>query len=154
MASGHWLVKSEPDAYSWEDLVREGRTCWDGVRNAEARANLARMRLGDPVLVYHSVRERRVVGIARVARESYPDPTSDEARWLAVDLTPERPLERPVSLAQIKGEPELAGIALVRQPRLSVVPLDAALFRRILRLGRTRLRGRDGATSRRAAARR
>jgi predicted RNA-binding protein with PUA-like domain len=131
----HWLVKSEPTVYAWADLVRDGRTCWDGVRNFQARNNLAAMKVGDRALYYHSVGDREVVGIAEVAREAYPDPTADEPRWVAVDVTPAAALARPVSLAAIKEEPALAGIALVRQSRLSVVPLDAAAFQKIVAMG-------------------
>jgi predicted RNA-binding protein with PUA-like domain len=141
-ARGHWLVKSEPEQYSWDDLVREGSTCWDGVRNAQARNNLAAMRGGDLCLYYHSNEGREVVGVARVARESYPDPTSDDERWLVVDLEPLKPLRRPVTLAQIKGDPALAKIPLVTQSRLSVMPLERRAFEHILRLGGTSPRGR------------
>lgn len=139
MARAHWLVKSEPSAYSWEDLVREGSTCWDGVRNAQARNNLAAMRRGDLALFYHSVRDKEVVGVARITREAYPDPTADDPRWIAVDLEPLAPLERPVPLAELKSDPALRGSPLVRQSRLSVMPFDRASFERVLRLGRTRL---------------
>jgi predicted RNA-binding protein with PUA-like domain len=135
MTRRYWLVKSEPSAYSWQDLAEEGETCWDGVRNNAARLNLIGMRKGDLVLFYHSVRDKEVVGIARVARESYPDPTSEDPGWVAVDLAPVRRLSAPVSLAAIKAEPRLAGLALVRQSRLSVMPIRRAEFERILRLG-------------------
>jgi predicted RNA-binding protein with PUA-like domain len=137
MARRYWLVKSEPSAYSWGDFVEEAGTCWDGVRNNAARLNLIEMREGDLVLFYHSVSDKAVVGIARVARESYPDPTADAPRWVAVDLVPVRPLCKPVSLARIKAEPRLAELALVRQSRLSVMPIRRAEFERILRLGET-----------------
>jgi len=136
MAHSHWLVKSEPGTYSWGDLVRDGRTRWDGVRNALARRHLESMRRGDLVLFYHSGEGKDVVGIARVARASYPDPTDGDGRWLAVDLEPVRPLAAPVALAAIKTDRRLAGLALIRQPRLSVMPVDAAHFERILELGK------------------
>jgi predicted RNA-binding protein with PUA-like domain len=134
MAQRHWLVKSEPGAYAWERLVREGRAVWDGIRNAQARNSLAEMARGDLVLFYHSGAAREVVGIAQVARAAYPEPGAGDARWLAVDLEPLRPLARPVALARIKAERALAGIALVTHSRLSVMPLDPAAFERILAL--------------------
>jgi predicted RNA-binding protein with PUA-like domain len=132
MAKGHWLVKTEPGTYAWADLVRERRAVWDGVRNPAARKNLAGMRKGDSVLVYHTGDEKAVVGVARVAGEAYPDPK--DARWLAVDLEPVRALAAPVTLARIKAEPSLREIALVRQARLSVMPLPEAAAARILAL--------------------
>lgn len=148
MARQYWLVKSEPGAYSWDDLVREGEDLWDGVRNHQARNNLAAMKRGDLVLFYHSVDAREVVGVARVTRESYPDPTSDDPRWVAVDVAPVAPLVKAVTLAQIKQDPALRDVALVRQSRLSVVPLARPEFDRILKLGETRLpRGRSGTRS-------
>lgn len=138
MAAHTWLVKTEPSAYAWSDLVRDGSTAWDGVRNNAARLHLLAMRVGDRVFIYHSVRERQVVGLARVTREAYPDPTADDPRWVSVDLEAVRPLVRPVTLAQVKAEPSLREIALVRQSRLSVMPLDPPAFRRILRLSGTR----------------
>ncbi len=134
--SRYWLVKTEPATYSWTDLVRERRTVWDGVRNHEARNNLEAMRRGDLVLVYHSGDERAVVGIARVAREAYADPTADDPRWLAVDLEARETLPRPVSLQEIKRDPALSGIALVRSSRLSVQPIDANAYRRIVALSK------------------
>ena len=135
MARRHWLVKSEPGAYSWERLLREGRAVWDGVRNPQARGNLAAMGEGDPVLFYHSGEGKEVVGVAKVARTAYPEPGADP-RWLAVDLVPLRPLARPVTLAEIKADRALAGIPLVRQSRLSVMPLEPAAFERILELAK------------------
>jgi predicted RNA-binding protein with PUA-like domain len=136
MSRNRWLVKTEPSTYSWQDLAREGRTVWDGVRNALARRHLETMRQGDLVLVYHSSVGKEVVGIARVVREAYPDPKSTE--WLAVDLEPVRPLAIPVSLASLKAEPGLARLGLVHQPRLSVMPVEEAHFARILALGATK----------------
>ena len=137
-ARSGWLVKSEPSTYAWDDLVRDGSTCWDGVRNAQARNHLAAMRPGDRVLYYHSGESRQVVGVARVAKQAYPDPTADDPRWLAVDLAPVAPLRQPVPLARIKQDAVLSGIALVRQSRLSVMPIDAGAFARILELGGAR----------------
>jgi predicted RNA-binding protein with PUA-like domain len=135
MAKSYWLVKQEPSTYSFNQLVREKRACWDGVRNFQARNNLAKMRVGDRALFYHSGDAREVVGIAEVAREAYPDPTAKEARWVAVDLVAVRPLKKPVTLEQIKSTPALRTIALVRQSRLSVMPLVAAEFEAIVKLG-------------------
>jgi len=134
VARGHWLVKSEPSTYSWERFVREGSTLWDGVRNAQARNSLAAMGRGDPVLFYHSGDAREVVGVAKVARRAYPEPGAGDPRWLAVDLVPVRALARPVALAEIKADRALAKIPLVRQSRLSVMPLEAAAYARILAL--------------------
>lgn len=139
MARGFWLVKSEPFKYGWADLVRDGWTCWDGVRNHAARHHLAAMRRGDLVLYYHSNEGREVVGVARVRREAYPDPTADDARWLAVDLAPVRAFAQAVPLAAIKADAKLRDIPLVRQSRLSVMPIPKPAFDRILALGRTRL---------------
>jgi predicted RNA-binding protein with PUA-like domain len=131
-----WLVKSEPGTYSWERFAREGGTVWDGVRNAQARNHLAAMGKGDPVLFYHSGSGREVVGVAKVARTAYPEPGAGDPRWVAVDLVPVRALRRPVPLAVIKATRALAGIALVRQSRLSVMPLEPEQFDRILALAK------------------
>ena len=138
MARSFWLLKSEPSKYSWDDFVRDGSTCWDGVRNAQARNNLQAMRAGDLALFYHSQEGKEVVGVARITGEAYPDPTADDPRWVVVDLEPERPLRRPVSLAEIKADPKLRGIPLVKQSRLSVMPIERPAFERILALGKTR----------------
>lgn len=138
VAQQHWLVKQEPSAYAWADLVRDKRTVWSGVRNFQARNHLRAMKCGDPVLFYHSVSEKRVVGVARVIREAYPDPTAKEGDWSCVDLAPAEGLEKPVSLEEIKKEKDLAAIPLLRQSRLSVMPLRASEFERILSLSRKR----------------
>jgi predicted RNA-binding protein with PUA-like domain len=138
-ARSHWLVKSEPGTYSWDDLVRDGKTRWDGVRNAQARNNLQAMRVGDRVLYYHSGDDKEIVGVAVVVKAAYPDPTTDDARWVVVDLAPIAPLKHPVSLADVKADAALARIALVRQGRLSVVPIEPRAFARILALGKTKL---------------
>jgi predicted RNA-binding protein with PUA-like domain len=138
MARQQWLVKTEPSTYSWEDLVRDGGTRWDGVRNPLARNHLAAMQKGDLVLVYHSGAERAVVGIARVTRAAYPDPTADDPRWLAADLAPVQALARPVTLATVKQDASLAGLALVRQSRLSVMPVEAGQLARILAHAKTK----------------
>lgn len=135
MTMQYWLVKSEPEAYSWDDLVRDGRTAWTGVRNYAARLNLKAMRVGDEVMFYHSVESKSVVGLARVSKTAFPDTTADEEGWVAVELVPVKPLAHPVTLAQIKAEASLQQIALVRQSRLSVMPLKAAEFSRIIKLG-------------------
>jgi predicted RNA-binding protein with PUA-like domain len=135
----YWLVKSEPYKYPWSQLVSEGGTRWDGVRNAEARNHLRGMAPGDLALFYHSGEGKEVVGIAEVARSAYPDPTSNDPRWLAVDLKPFKSLAAPVTLTTIKSDEKLADIALVRRSRLSVVPISPQHFARILELGRTRL---------------
>lgn len=132
-----WLVKQEPSAYSWDDFVADGRTSWTGVRNFTARNNLRAMQLGDAVLFYHSVTGKAVVGIAEVTRAAYPDPTAKEGDWSAVDLVPKQPLARPVTLDEIKQQPRLKDIALVRLTRLSVQPLTRAEFDEILRLARS-----------------
>ena len=138
MARAQWLVKTEPKTYSWDDLVRDGSTRWDGVRNALARNHLAAMQQGDLVLVYHSGDDKAVVGIAKVTRTAYPDPTADDPRWVAVDLAALRPLAEPVTLATVKSEAKLKGMMLVRQGRLSVSPVAEAEFERILALAKTK----------------
>ena len=120
----YWLVKSEPGAYSWDDLVSLGRDHWDGVRNYQARNNLKLMKEGDEVLFYHSVNGKEVVGIAQVVREYYQDPTTDDDRWVVVDLVPLRKLNKPVSLEQIKADDRLSEFALLRNSRLSVMQLQ------------------------------
>jgi len=131
----HWLVKSEPFKYSWEKFNEDGRTFWDGVRNYQARNNLKAMKEGDLVLFYHSNEGKNVVGIAKVVKEFYQDPTTDDANWVVVDLAPVETLKNPVSLEQIKAEPSLADISLIRQGRLSVMPLKATEFDKILEMG-------------------
>jgi predicted RNA-binding protein with PUA-like domain len=130
----YWLVKSEPDSYSWSDLVAEGKTSWTGVRNFTARNNLRSMRVGDEVLFYHSVTVKAVVGIAKVVRAAYPDPTAKEGDWSTVDLAPVKPLRNPVTLDQIKARRALKKISLVRQSRLSVHAFTGAEFREIVNL--------------------
>jgi len=129
-----WLVKQEPSSYSWSDFVAEGETAWTGVRNYTARNNLRKMRNRDEVLFYHSGEEKAVVGIARVTRLAYPDTTAKEGDWSAVDLAPIKSLIQPVTLRQIKNEPRLRQIPLVRQSRLSVMPLGKAEFGEIVKM--------------------
>ena len=136
MARAYWLVKSEPFKYSWDDLVEDGSTYWDGVRNYQARNNLRAMKVGDYALYYHSNEGKAVVGVAKVTRTAYPDPTTDDERWVVVDVAPVKPLKAPVTLAQIKADPKLARIPLVTHSRLSVMPLEKADFDRILELGK------------------
>ena len=129
-----WLVKQEPSAYSWADFVADGKTSWTGVRNYTARNNLRAMRKGDAVLFYHSVVGKEIVGIAKVVREAYPDPTAKEGDWSAVDLAPEKALPRPVTLEEIKGNPKLKEMKLLRLSRLSVQPVTSAEFQEIVRI--------------------
>lgn len=134
-----WLIKSEPTTYSWSRFLEEGRTRWDGVRSYEARNNLRAMRMGDLALFYHSNEGKAVVGVARVVATAYPDPTSDED-WSAVDFAPVVGLERPVTLAEIKETKALEEMKLLKQSRLSVVPVDPKEFALILKMGKTRLK--------------
>jgi len=134
MAKNYWLVKQEPETYSWADFVKEGKAAWTGVRNFQARNNLRAMTKGDPVLFYHSGESKEVVGIARVAKEAYPDPTATEGDWVGVDLVPVRALKKPVTLGTIKADKALKEILLIRNSRLSVMPLTEAQFNRILEL--------------------
>jgi predicted RNA-binding protein with PUA-like domain len=130
----YWLVKQEPSDYSWNDFAKDTSTSWTGVRNFAARNNLRRMAKGDEVLFYHSGEDKAVVGIAKVTRIAYRDATAKEGDWSAVDLAPIKPLLRPVTLAEIKAKPQLKNIALVRQSRLSVMPLDAKDFQTIVKM--------------------
>jgi predicted RNA-binding protein with PUA-like domain len=131
----YWLVKSEPAKYSFDDLVRDGRTIWDGVRNNTAALHLKAMRAGDQVFYYHSQEGLAVVGIAEVVREAFIDPTDPAGRFVAVELAPVRPLPRPVTLAQMKAEPALADMAMLRLFRLSVSPVKAKEWAEILAMG-------------------
>jgi predicted RNA-binding protein with PUA-like domain len=135
----YWLVKSEPSVYGFDHLVREGRTRWEGVRNYQARNNLRSMREGDICLFYHSNEGLAVVGLASVAREHYADPTAEKGDWSVVDLVPLRPLERPVTLVEIKAHPALQQLGLVRNGRLSVMPVTFDEFSTILSLAQTQL---------------
>ena len=135
MTTQYWLVKQEPEKYSWQDLLKDGRTNWDGVRNYQARNNLQSMKLGDRVLFYASVSLKEVQGIAVVTQTAFPDPTTDDARWAAVELEAETTLPQPVTLEQVKNDPKLESIALIKQSRLSVMPLRKAEYDRILKLG-------------------
>ena len=136
---GHWLIKSEPAKYAWERFEKDGTAQWDGVRNYEARNNLAAMKKGDLVLYYHSTEGKEIVGVASVTREAYPDPTTDEPGWVAVDVAPVVKLAKPVALQHAKADELLREMALVRRGRISVVPVTPAEFRRVLKLGGTAL---------------
>ena len=134
----YWILKSEPGEYSFEDLVRDGKTRWDGVRNYQARNNLKSMQKGDQVLIYHSVSEKALVGIAAVSQEAYPDPSDNpKGDWVVVDIEPVRALKRRISLAEIKATTELQELPLIRQSRLSVIPVNATLFKFLLNLSET-----------------
>jgi predicted RNA-binding protein with PUA-like domain len=133
MAS-YFLVKSEPDTYSFDDLQRDGRTVWDGVRNFTARGHLKEMKVGDQVLYYHSGDGKAVVGVAEVAREAFPDASDETGRFVAVELTPVRPLKNPVTLAAMKASPALAELKMIRQGRLSVSPVTPAEWAAILKM--------------------
>ena len=135
----HWLVKQEPEKYPWTQFVKDKGTYWDGVRNYQARNNLRAMKKGDLVMYYHSVSEKAVVGVAKVTREAYPDPTAKEGDWSVVDLKPVKAMAEPVTLERIKADTKLAGIALIKQSRLSVMQLRAREFQRILKIGKTKL---------------
>ncbi len=131
----YWLVKTEPNAYSWDDLVKDGRTYWDGVRNYESRNNMRKMAKGDQLLYYHSGKEMAVVGVAEVIREHYQDPTTDDGRWIAVDIKPLQPLPQAVDLKSIKADPRLDNMQLVRRGRLSVTPVTEAEYGIVLVMG-------------------
>lgn len=131
-AMNYWLLKTEPDTYSWADLVRDKKTVWDGVKNFQARKNMKAMKAGDKVFIYHTGTEKSVVGIASVKKEAYPDPK--DAAWVVVELVPDRPLKNSVALATVKGDKKLSGMALVKYARLSVQPVKTEEFGRILEL--------------------
>ena len=135
----YWLVKQEPESYAWAQFVRDGRAAWTGGRNFQARNNLRAMKAGDLVCYYHSVSEKRVVGVARVEREAYADPTATEGDWVCVDLAPVKALAEAVSLDAIKADAVLADMPLVRHTRLSVMPLTKEQFARVLKLGKTKI---------------
>lgn len=120
----YWLIKTEPNTYSWDDFVKLGRDHWDGVRNYQARNNMKSMQEGDLALFYHSVNEKSIVGIAKCVREHYQDPTTDDERWVVVDFVPERKLTRPITLDEVKSNPSLKDMVLVNNNRLSVQPVQ------------------------------
>lgn len=137
MTTQYWLVKSEPESYSWETFVKDRRTSWDGVRNFQARNNLKAMKLGDTVFFYASVTGKAILGLAEVSKKAYPDPTADEGEWFSVELKAKQALSRPVSLAEIKATPSLSKIALLRQSRISVVPITPDEFQQLIKLSDT-----------------
>ena len=132
----YWLVKSEPFKYSWDKFIEDGQTFWDGVRNYQARNNLQAMKKGDQVLYYHSNEGKEVVGVAKVIKESYQDPTTEDERWVVVDLKPVKKLKKPVTLQQIKQDDRLQNMGLIRQSRLSVMPVTEDEFHMILAMGK------------------
>jgi predicted RNA-binding protein with PUA-like domain len=132
----YWLVKSEPSTFSWDDLVRDKKTVWDGVRNFQARNNLKAMKKGDLVFFYHSNEDKAIVGTAKILKEAYPEPKDNN--WIAVDIAPDKKLKNPVSLAQIKSDKRLANMVLVKSSRLSVQPVKADEFDLILALSETK----------------
>lgn len=138
MATRYWLVKQEPEAYPWSQLVADKKTTWTGVRNFQARNHLRAMKTGDAVLYYHSVTGKQIVGIAEVVREAYPDPSATEGDWSVVDLAPRQPLKVPVDLTTLKTDPITKDMPLIKQSRLSVMSLEPAVFQRILELSQTR----------------
>ena len=137
----YWLVKQEPSKYSWEQFVQDKETYWDGVRNYQARNNLKIMHKGDHVLFYHSVVGKEVVGVAKVTKEAYPDPSTDDDRWVVVDLKPVVAMKNTVTLEDIKSHPDLQSIALVKQSRLSVSPLTKKEIKIILDMGNIKIKG-------------
>jgi predicted RNA-binding protein with PUA-like domain len=139
-SSKHWMVKQEPETYSWDDFVNDGRTDWTGVRNYQARNNLRDMKSGDAVLFYHSGKDKAVVGLAEVVKAAYPDPTADDPQWVAVDLKPVKPLKAPVLLAAIRYDKRLSGLPLIRQSQLSVMPLTKDEFDAIISMGNGKTR--------------
>ena len=134
-ASGYWMVKQEPESYSWDDFVRDGRTDWTGVRNFQARNNLRQMKPGDRLLFYHSGKGKCVVGIAEVAKAAYPDLSADDPQWVAVDIKPVKPLKETVPLASIRYNPKLSNLPLIRQSQLSVMSLTKEEFETIVGMG-------------------
>ena len=138
--SGYWMVKQEPETYSWDDFVKDGKTDWSGVRNYQARNNLREMKTGERVLFYHSGKDKAVVGVAEVVKSAYPDPTADDEQWVAVDLKPIKPLKNPVPLAAIRYDKRLAELPLIRQSQLSVMPLTKDEFDIIVATGEGKTR--------------
>ena len=133
----HWLMKTEPTTYSWDDLMRDNKTGWDGVRNYQARNNLKAMKKGDLVFIYHSMDDKSIVGIAKITKENYPDPKDNE--WVAVEIAPVKKLKKPITLTQIKADKRFANMALVKSSRLSVQPVKAEEFDLVLTLSETKV---------------
>ena len=140
MKQQFWLVKQEPEAYSWTNFLADGKTAWTGIRNYQARNYLRQMNPGDPVLFYHSVSEKAVVGLAKVISHHYPDPTAETGEWSCMDLEPVQTFPHPVPLSMIKNDPVLKEIPLIRQSRLSLMPLSEEAFQRLLELGECKKR--------------
>ena len=138
--NNYWMVKQEPETYSWTDFVNDGRTDWSGVRNYQARNNLREMKNGDRVLFYHSGKDKAVVGLAEVVKGAYTDPTADDPQWVAVDLKPVKPLGAPVPLAAIRYDKRLSQLPLIRQSQLSVMPLTKDEFDVIVAMGNSKSR--------------
>ena len=132
----YWLIKSEPNTWSWEDQVKEGVSMWDGVRNYQARNNLKKMKIKDLCFFYHSVKEKSIIGIVKVVKEYYPDPTDKTGRFVVVDVKPIKKLNHPVALYQIKEDKKLKNIALIKQSRLSVMPLSKTEWENILKISK------------------
>ena len=153
MARRYWLMKSEPFKYAWEDLLRDERTYWDGVRNYEARNHLASMKEGDLAFFYHSNKGKEIVGIVEIVSAPYPDPTTEDDRWVVVDVVPRVAFTEPVSLATIKQDPALEDFQLVRRSRLSVIPVTPAEFRHVAKLGRTKIPPESSSVAGRAGKR-
>ncbi|MFT8718975.1 EVE domain-containing protein [Acetobacter sp.] len=135
MSRNYWLVKSEPDAFSWDEQVANEIEPWTGVRNHQAKKNLAAMKKGDLAFFYHSNQGREIVGVVEIAREAYPDPTAESGPWVCVDVKAVGPMPRAVTLAEMKATPDLADLALIRQSRLSVVPVSAEHWKRVCEMG-------------------
>lgn len=136
MIMKYWLLKSDPETYSWENLIEDKKTDWTGVRNYQARNNLKDMKLGDLALFYHSQKEKAIVGIAQIVKEYYQDPTTDDTHWVAVDIAPVETFKKPVTLAQIKEDPQLKNIGLLKQSRLSVIPVTNEEYNEIIKLSK------------------
>jgi predicted RNA-binding protein with PUA-like domain len=136
--NNYWMVKQEPETYSWDDFVNDGKTDWTGVRNYQARNNLRQMKTGDSVLFYHSGKEKAVVGTAEVLKDAYPDPTANDPQWVAVDLKPVKPFDAAVPLAAIRYDERLSGLPLIRQSQLSVMPLTKDEFDAIVAMSKSR----------------
>jgi predicted RNA-binding protein with PUA-like domain len=132
----YWLVKTEPDSYSWSDLLKDKKTVWDGVRNFQARSNMKKMEKDDVVFFYHTGDEKAIVGIARVSKPAYPDPK--DADWVVVEITPDKPLKKPVTLAQIKADKRVTDMVLVRASRLSVQPVKASEYELVIKLSESK----------------
>jgi predicted RNA-binding protein with PUA-like domain len=138
MTHQYWILKSEPNAYSYQDLERDGKTVWDGVRNYQARNNLKAMAVGDQALIYHSISEKALVGLAKVSKAHYPDPTDNpKGDWVVVEIQPVHGLQRSISLAELKADPRFDDLPLIKQSRLSVMPISAEHFQQLLALSKT-----------------